>query len=162
MIRRERKVRPAIVNPSATLHRPHHFDALILFQRDLVPQPARHHLTVERDGHAAALARRPGSRHRLAHGGVRREIAALAVQQDPHATALSKRSARNGSTVAGGSSPVTRAATAAEVIGASSTPLRWCPVAQTTPSRSPISGALSGVPGRRRAAASTNSSSATS
>src|SRR3954447_12026489 len=165
MTRRDSNSRPAIVRPaSATLHRLHDLDALALLERNLVPAPPRHHLAIQRDSHAAALARYANSRHGLAHGGPVAEGAPLAVEHDVHARlpAKANRSGPNGSTASGGDSPQTIAATAAAVIGASSTPLRWWPVAQITPSRGPISGALSGVPGRRRAAAWTNSSSPTS
>src|SRR4051794_14626753 len=172
MISRERNSRPAIERPlsSATLHRLHYLDALALLERHLVPAPARHDLAVERDSHAAALARGAAGGHGLADGRAVAEVAPLAVQDDLHAWlpagaadgVEANRSGANGSMASGGDSPATIAATAAAVIGASSTPLRWWPVAQITPSRSPISGALSGVPGRNRAAASTNSSSPTS
>src|SRR4051812_15775836 len=119
MISRERKLRPAIVSPSATLHRPDDLYALALVQRHLVPQLPRNHLAVERDGHAAALARPPARGHRLAHGRVGGELPAFAVQDHSHAIASAKRAAPNGSTDTGGSSPVTMAATAVAVIGAS-------------------------------------------
>ncbi len=120
---------------SATLHRLHDLDALALAQRHLVPAPARHDLAVECHRHAAALAsarrlpsrRRARSRRRRGRG------------RSPFSTTLipppSRRSApgANGATVSGGDSPATMAATAAAVIGASRTPLRWCPVAQIDP-----------------------------
>src|SRR3954452_6697063 len=112
MLRRERNVRPAILSPSAPLHRPHHLDALPLVQRHLVPEPSRHDLAVEGDGHATSLARGAARGHGLAHGRLRPEVAPLAVQQHHHAAALANRPAPNGSTTAGGSSPVTIAATA--------------------------------------------------
>src|SRR4051812_33254089 len=87
MISRERNSRPAIERPlpSATLHRLHYLDALALLERHLVPAPARHDLAVERDSHAAALARGAAGGHGLADGRAVAEVAPLAVQDDPHA-----------------------------------------------------------------------------
>src|SRR3954463_11358076 len=60
MIRRELNSRPAMVKvsrvASATLHRLHDLDALALAERHVVPAPPRHHLAVQGDSHAAALA----------------------------------------------------------------------------------------------------------
>src|SRR4051812_43298468 len=126
MISLERNSRPAIVNGagSATLHRLHDLDAGAVAQRHLVPRAARHHLAVERDRNAAALARCAGGGHGRAHRRAVLELVPLAVEHDVHAVALAaKRAGANGSTAPGGASPATIAATAAAVIGASSTPL---------------------------------------
>src|SRR4051794_8296685 len=134
-----------MTKPSATLHRLHDLDALAVAKRLLVPAPARHHLAVERDRDAARLGRGACCHDRVAHARAVFELARLAVQHDPHAC-----------------TPASISATALAVTGASRTPLRKWPVAHTTPSRSSITGELSGVPGRSRAAASTSSNSSIS
>src|SRR4051812_33608193 len=116
MIRRERNARPAIVRPlpSATLHRLYDLDAGPFLQRHLVPAPARHHLAVERDSDAAALARGTAGGHGLAHGRAIAEVAPLAVEDDLHTAAAFGENlpGPNGSTASGGASPETIAATA--------------------------------------------------
>src|SRR5439155_15185980 len=107
---------------------------------------------------------RAGDLHGRVHGRALVQVARLAVQDHPHAATAEKRSGLKGATAGGGSAPVSRSATASAVIGVSSTPLRKWPVAQITLSGSarPISGELSGEPGRSAPRAPTNSSSETS
>ena len=80
------------------------------------------------------------------------------------AEGVAKRPGSKGAMSTRGCSSASSAATASAVAGACSTPLRKWPVAISRPSLAPgpISGALSGVPGRSPARASTSSVSATS
>src|SRR3954470_7135538 len=106
MISREPNSRPAIVNvpgtASATLPRLYDLHPRAFLERHVVPSAARHHLAVECDRHATALARRAAGCHGLAHGGAVAEVAPLAVEDDLHARAPVNLPAPNGSTASGG------------------------------------------------------------
>src|SRR5205823_2520234 len=79
---------PAIVSPldglSATLHRPHDLHVLPVVERNLVPATARNHLSVERDGHAAAFLGGARGAHHGTHRRALLELAALAIKDDVH------------------------------------------------------------------------------
>ena len=102
--------------------------------------PARDHGARARSpvGELARLAvqRRPSSGVR----GARASDSTLAAVGAPSAAAsapATKRAGQKAARPAPGFSPASRAATASAVIGASRTPWRWWPVAQTRPSTSP-------------------------
>src|SRR4029453_15793088 len=144
---------------------------LALRERRLVPLAARDHLPVQRDRHPPLRRRRAGGLDPRPHVRPPRPRDLLAIQLDPHGTSrgdagvcVAKRWAENGARSTGGPSPASSEAIESAVTGACSTPLRKCPVAIRSPSTrpAPIRGALSGVPGRSPAAASSSSSSAIS
>ena len=122
----------------AALDRVQDLELLAVAQLDLRPLPARDHLAVDRDRRTAAVHAQLGHHglHRRAVG----QLAVLAVHEHlPHArtSVRAKRSGASGASSSGSPPPASRSATASPVSGASSTPLRQWPVAQTRPSSSP-------------------------
>src|SRR5207247_7495197 len=98
-----------------------------------------HHLAVDGHGNTAARRLHTAQGHGVRHARAVAELARLAVQGHVHAALP----------VSGTSRPASSSPTAFAVIGASSTPPRWCPVAHRSPSgpAAPTNGRLSGVPG---------------
>ena len=164
-ISRDGSSRPAIVSAcaepvvalpfppiaSASLHRGQRLDARAGRHGAGVPLGARDDLAVDRHGDAARARLDAELGEQLADGP---PVAASSSRPLTRSRRAPPRSASAANGAGTRSSPASSAASRSPVTGASRIPLRWCPVAQHSPSSAPApsTGALSGVPGRRPAA----------
>src|SRR5262249_5456821 len=155
--------------PGPTLNRGQHLHLLAVPKRRRLPLAPGHNLAVDRD--ATPRSARRGAR-RLDRGGDRGVLGQrplLSVHLDRHVASTAEgagrsenRSGEKGSRSTGGRSPARSAAMLSAVIGAWSTPFREWPVAISSPEAAgpPITGAVSGVPGRSPPPGSSSASSA--
>ena len=143
---------------SASLHRGQDLDPRAVGERRAPPTAPRDDLAVHRHGHAGPR-QRPARRARRARRASGAQLArASPLIQTTTRYLLGAAGTRPMPRTAGDDGPGARPtagrraagpATASAVTGASSTPLRWWPVATSRPSgpSAPISGRLSGLPG---------------
>src|SRR6185312_3987123 len=159
---RERSSRPAITSGSSTaapvaggasdmlrsssLHRRQDLDPGAVGERPRAPFGAGHDLAVDRHRDAARLNLQAELGERGGRGAGLGELAGAAVQDDRHSAAAPARSLRrragsHASISAASSSPEalpsSKPARSSAVSGASRIPLRWWPVAHSSPSSAP-------------------------
>src|ERR1700722_7867041 len=125
---------------SSPLHRGQHLDTCPVRDGKVAPAGPRHNLAVDRHRDAARVGLKVEYSQKTGNGLLAGIVVRSAVEVD-HEEEM-------GSCLV--SSPSNERVTSSAVSGASRMPLRWWPVAHVNPSSAPgpITGALSGVPGR--------------